>query len=358
MAMEDSKRQKVGSDKGVVIIVDFSANPHASLGDECVKRGYSLIDIDSHDDQKKVRFLPEDKAAESPCLAHITHSGKLDAQSLKPTLEQIRAACGESCIVACLNNSDNGGPLHEVLAEAFGVSANSPATFDRRRDKWTMMEAVRDAGLRATSESKVVDLAGAEAALADKFSPFPKVVVVKPTNAWASDGVTFCNSEDDVLRAVESLLGKDNSAGNINKELLIQEFLEGPEYELNVVSWDGVHKITEVSIYDQRPLPGHPSASHGLKMVTGNAPGVEEVVEYYLKVLYALDVKFGPTNGEIKLTPNGPCLVEMNYRCQGGSKMMQPLHQAAHGYSQVSAYLDAAQDLQSFIALPSGCSVH
>lgn len=81
---------------------------------------------------------------------------------------------------------------------------------------------------------------------------------------------------------------------------------------------------------------------------------VNLVVPYTFGVLDALGIRNGPSHGEVMMTPEGPCLVEMNCRTHGGDGAWVPLARAlTGGYSQVDATLDAfVPSAAGFAALP------
>lgn len=67
----------------------------------------------------------------------------------------------------------------------------------------------------------------------------------------------------------------------------------------------------------------------------------------------ALGVKNGPSHGEVMMTADGPCLVEMNCRAHGGDGNWRPLCRGlTGGYSQVEATVDAYLEKKTFFALP------
>jgi Phosphoribosylglycinamide synthetase, ATP-grasp (A) domain len=66
-----------------------------------------------------------------------------------------------------------------------------------------------------------------------------------------------------------------------------------------------------------------------------------------------MGVKNGPSHGEVMITENGPCLVEMNCRAHGGDGSWRPLCKAlTGGYSQVEATADAILEPEKFAKLP------
>lgn len=54
-------------------------------------------------------------------------------------------------------------------------------------------------------------------------------VIVKPIDSAGTEGVTFCRDEKTVIKAFNLYLNKENVFGIINKQMLVQEFLNGLE---------------------------------------------------------------------------------------------------------------------------------
>ena len=131
------------------------------------------------------------------------------------------------------------------------------------------------------------------------------------------------------------------------------EFLKGREYVVDHVSRDGVHKTMMVWVYDKRPANGSAFVYHGCLPVDINSPEARIVVPYIRRVLDAIGIKNGPSHGEVIMTSDGPCLVEMNCRARGGDAAWLPLARAlAGGYSQVESSVDAFIDSRQFMVTP------
>jgi hypothetical protein len=87
--------------------------------------------------------------------------------------------------------------------------------------------------------------------------------------------------------------------------------------------------------------------------VASDSPEAKILIPYVRRVLDALEYKNGPSHGEVMMTPDGPCLVEMNCRAHGGDGNWRPLCRAlTGGYSQVEASADAYLDKKAFMTLP------
>ena len=125
------------------------------------------------------------------------------------------------------------------------------------------------------------------------------------------------------------------------------------EYVVDHVSRDGVHKTCMVWVYDKRSANGAAFVYFGCHPVEIDSPEARLIIPYVRKVLDALGLKNGPSHGEVIMTPDGACLVEMNCRARGGDGNWRSLAVAlTGGYSQVDAAADSYLDQQQFMSLP------
>ena len=100
--------------------------------------------------------------------------------------------------------------------------------------------------------------------------------------------------------------------------VLCQEFLKGTEYVVDHVSRDGVHKTCMIWVYDKRVANGANFVYFGMKPVDPSTPLASILINYTRRVLDAMQILHGPSHGEVMMTEDGPCLVEMNCRAHGG----------------------------------------
>merc|ERR1719221_1561782 len=95
-------------------------------------------------------------------------------------------------------------------------------------------------------------------------------------------------------------------------------------------------------VYDKRPANGAAFVYYGMVPLEANSPIAHELILYVRRVLDALGIQNGPTHGEVIMTDDGPCLVEMNCRAAGADGCLLPIQRAlTGGVSQVDATLDA-----------------
>merc|ERR1712232_171928 len=115
----------------------------------------------------------------------------------------------------------------------------------------------------------------------------------------------------------------------------------------------GVHKTVGLWVYDKRPCNGAQFVYYGMLPVPSNSEVAQKIIPYVRGVLDAMQIKHGPTHGEVMMTNDGPCLVEMNCRTHGSDGVWIPLVKALHGgYCQVDVALDAFLDQEAFAKVP------
>jgi biotin carboxylase len=145
-------------------------------------------------------------------------------------------------------------------------------------------------------------------------------VVAKPTGSSGSDGVFFCQSEQDLSAAHEEIIGKLNPNGAVNNDIALQEFLAGDEYIVDTVSFKGKHLAVACWVYNKvRGLPWNPTAilSTQNKLLPPAGEKQDELISYVFRVLDAVGIQYGACHTEVMFTKRGPILVEVNNRMHG-----------------------------------------
>ncbi|MFD1830231.1 MULTISPECIES: ATP-grasp domain-containing protein [Streptomyces] len=305
-----------------VAIVDAysSANRLAPLLRE---RGHRVVHVQSTGRIPAVsapQFVPEDFDT------NIVHRG--DPAATASVLAEHRP-------VAVLPGGEVGVELADALSESLGLRTNGTAKSAARRDKFRMVETVRAAGLRGVEQLMTSD----EDEAVEWAGKLGGRVVVKPVRSSGSEGVRFCESGHEVRAAVRAVLGKDNAVASRNDAILVQEYLFGTEYYVNTVSMDGRHHVCDIWRTTHISANGVRDLLDGAHLLPRRGEVQEQLVAYTFAVLDALGVANGPAHTELKLTPDGPCLIESGARLCGGG--LPTLVRTALGESQLEWTADA-----------------
>ena len=331
-----------GSGEVVVVVDPYSTG--CLVAREIKKRGCLLIAL-------WTKGFAEEMKAHIPvsCGAMSYHSEVAEANSLAETATRVMAAAERMQLVACFAGGEAGVDLADALSEYLGLLTNG-TDIPNRRDKKVQQELIKKVGLRSVRQAGGSEFPAVESFL--RTEPFP--LVLKPIESAGSDGVKLCNTFQEAKDHFELLMQSQMVNGGACPAVLCQEFLRGKEYVVDHVSRDGVHKTMMVWVYDKRPANGSAFVYYGCVPVDSNSPEAKILIPYVRGVLDAMGVKNGPSHGEVMMTAEGPCLVEMNCRAHGGDGNWRPLCRAlTGGYSQVEAAAVAFLDKKEFDRLPN-----
>ncbi|MFD8594425.1 ATP-grasp domain-containing protein [Kitasatospora sp. NPDC059646] len=234
----------------------------------------------------------------------LVHDGDPDA--LAARLAELRP-------VAVLAGRETGVELADTLSEKLGLPTNGTALSEARRDKYLQIEALRARGVPAMRQLRTGD----EAELRSWHAQLGGTAVVKPLRGYWGDGVSFCDTPEESVAALRRLRGRGTILGEPIHQVVAQEYLVGAEYVLNTVSSEGAHQLTDAWRTDRISANGVRDLVVAQVLLRPDDPPVAELAGYGRRVLDALGIRHGAAHLEIKLTPDGPRLVEAGARMSG-----------------------------------------
>ncbi|MGW0535255.1 ATP-grasp domain-containing protein [Streptomyces sp. NPDC003032] len=305
------------------------------------------------------KYLPPEFTALGADLVHVQSTpefmpsmpapdlGGYAAALVHDDLEKTLVRLAEFAPVAVLAGQEPGVVLADLLSERLGLPTNGTGLSAARRDKYLMGEALRSAGLHRAEQTKGRDPDALVAWVRD-LADFP--VVVKPLNSAAGDGVFICADEQEVRQAAEEILGTRTIYGDTNAEVLVQSYLHGTEYVVDMVSYARRRYVCGVWEYQKRLLPSGRNIYDRERLLAPDEGPAPELTAYVERALDALGVHFGPTHAEVIVTPAGPALVEVGTRIAGN--MHPGFHDICAGGNQASltalAYLAPAHFMRDY----------
>ncbi|MFD4669600.1 ATP-grasp domain-containing protein [Lentzea sp. NPDC058450] len=294
--------------------------------------GYGCVRVQS---SPEVPILFRSSLSLDGYAANIVHDGDLD--------ETIRAVAAHEP-VAVVAGSEVGVEFADTLSEALGLPTNGTALSSARRDKFRMIETIKAAGVHGADQL----LVESEDQLAAWHADRGGRVVVKPIRGGGGDGVFFCDSPEESVRAYRALINRGNVYTSTNEAVVAQEYHFGAEYMLNTVSRDGHHHVCDIWKTSRISANGVLDLCDAVYLMKREGEVQQQLADYAYEVLDALGIRHGPAHIEIKMTPKGPCLVEVGARIAGGDLS----HYAflGVGESQVEWTVDAYVDPDRFMA--------
>lgn len=304
----------------IVVVDGFSTGRF--LADEFRRLGCRILHVSSCPAPPRVlkpSFRPMDYDRVVPWSS--------DVGSLVKTLAAVRP---DAIVAGC----DTGVYLADLLADRLGLPGNPPTTSCRRRDKYLMVQAMRFAGFPVPAQIKSDNL-NRLLRWAKRLDRWP--IVVKPLEGAGSQGVAVCRSPDDLTRAFAANIAAPNLLDIENREVVAQSYVDGTQLVVNTITLaEGIHYVTDVWRVALRDQPGRAIERIGLSLLVGRGHPLPLVQSFAGRVLDTLDVRFGAGNIDLRITSDGPVLLELNARVMGAT-MNRGALDAALGFTHASA---------------------
>jgi cysteine synthase A len=241
------------------------------------------------------------------------------------------------------STSEFAAPAVAELASWLGLPGNSRTAMETCRNKAALRNVLQAAGIRQPEFGILAegfDPAEAETVAARVGLP----CVVKPVDDSGSNAVLLCANLDEVVEHARSILAvRMNSRGlPTARAVLVERYLPGREYSVEMFGVAGEQVclgITEKSVGD---LPHFVELGHVFPapLPAADAAQLESAVR---AALAATGVDFGATHTELRLTADGPAVIEINPRLAGG--MIPELIHRASGVNVLQQQLRAALGL-------------
>lgn len=237
---------------------------------------------------------------------------------------------------------ESGVNLADKLSQYFDVPKNDYKKSLARRNKFTMIETIKNHGLLYANQIKTNNLQEILDWL--DLNKYEKIVL-KPLASSSSDGVFYCRDHREIKKAFDAIYQTKDMYNEINDEVLVQEFLDGDEYIVNTVSRDGIHCVSDIwkGVSMDKSLVSNDSYAEYISPVMSEH---KILSEYAKKVLDALGISNGPAHSEIRLTSDGPCLIETGARLAG--KVDFSAVENVCGTSQISLTAEAFLEPEIF----------
>ncbi|GAA2463838.1 ATP-grasp domain-containing protein [Actinocorallia cavernae] len=248
------------------------------------------------------------------------------------------------------------GALHVAarIAAELGLPGNSPEAVRAMRDKFLTGQRLTEAGVGTPDTRVAHTFSEARAAAAELGYP----LVLKPQASAASQGVTKVANETELGAAFDNITGlyapeafHDGAYSVPNvahiyaypqaQGVLIQEYVSGDEFAVDMVYGDGKYRL--LAIHD-KPYPfAEPHFIEGAYATPSALSESEQalLVDTAVAALKALGATVGGAHVEMRLTDEGPKIIEVNGRLGGTTAFVQESIRESTGVWGPREYLRA-----------------
>ena len=207
------------------------------------------------------------------------------------------------------------------INEELGLSGPNLATMVRATNKEKMRRAFEAGG--APSPRSFGAATEADALCAAR--QIEGALIVKPSRNSGSRGVTRVDSScnrGQLIEAFRRALGesRDNST-------VIEEFIEGPEFSVEILAWDGMAHVLAVTDKVTTGAPFFVETGHSqpTRFTDGERKTIEQAA---IAGVHALGLDWTAAHAEVRLSPRGPFLMEIGARLGGDFITTELVHRS------------------------------
>lgn len=209
-------------------------------------------------------------------------------------------------IVTC--QMENPLPLMARLAAKYDLLFPSEVVIERARNKYLMKKAFLAAKVPC-AQGQIID--NQEDLQQLDFTQWQFPLIIKPVDSYSSRGVYRVNSKQELLdRYTEAL--RYSSTGQV----LVEEFLEGPEVSVEAVTFRDETHVIQITDKVITPYPNTVELAH-YQPSQLSALQLKQIGEVVQAAIKALGIDFSGSHAELKLTPQGPKMIEIGARLGG-----------------------------------------
>ncbi|MGM9334570.1 pyridoxal-phosphate dependent enzyme [Streptomyces murinus] len=243
-------------------------------------------------------------------------------------------------IAGITTTSDFYVPAAARLARWLGLPGNPPEAVTACRDKSALRALLEGAGVRQPRYAVVRDASEVAAAVARTGLP----CVVKPADDSGSVNVLLCADEATATAHAERVLAVTTNVRGMPtaRTVLVEEYLDAPEYSVEMFTWDGRAECVGIT---EKSVTGTPHFVEHRHLFPAPLPAetAQRITETVTAALDAAGIRLGATHTEVKLTAEGPAVIEINPRPAGG--MIPELIRLATGVDLLEQQLRTAVGL-------------
>ncbi|HOU95415.1 MAG TPA: ATP-grasp domain-containing protein [Bacteroidales bacterium] len=224
-------------------------------------------------------------------------------------------------------------PVRSVASvnECLGLPGISSKVALNATDKVAMMECFKDYEVPIPWFKVVSSKIEFENLLKTIWPPF----ILKPNDSSGSRGVILVNDKEKADKGYDYAKAFSNSG-----LVLVEEYMQGPEVSVEIITYNGKSSVLAVTDKITTGPPYFVEMGHSQPSLLPFET-VEKIKEVAIKAVKAIEIDNSPSHVEIKVTHNGPKLVELGARL-GGDCITTHLVPLSTGIDMVKASIQLA----------------
>jgi len=215
---------------------------------------------------------------------------------------------------AIVNVDDATTVVAAQAATRLGLVSNSVDAARITRDKYLARRALQRAGLLHPRFRRIT--VDADPKVEARRAPFP--CVLKPVAQSASRGVIRANDPTEFQAAFQRIAAMLAADGKGQRKIVVEAFIPGPEVALEGLLDRGTLRV--LALFDKPdPLDGPFFEETIYVTPSRHSEAVQsQIVETVERAAAAFGLRHGPIHAELRLSPDGPVILEVAARSIGG----------------------------------------
>ena len=234
----------------------------------------------------------------------------------------------------CSIASDLATVTVNYIANSLGISGNSLEATLKSTNKYFMRMAFAQNG-DPSPKGYLVD---SECKLKDLQLEYP--IIIKPTDRSGSRGITKLDDSKGLKEAFNYALTE-----SFEKKVMIEEYVEGKEYSVECISYNGIHHFLALTEKFTTGAPNFIEIGH-FEPASVDQFTLDRIIKVIFHALDTLEIKNSASHSEIKINRNGEIkIIEIGGR-MGGDCIGSDLVQYSTGIDYVKAVIQVACGLE------------
>jgi len=195
-----------------------------------------------------------------------------------------------------------------AVANALNLPGIRYEVAEMSTNKIKMRERLKEKGIPVPNFKGIWTLKEAKDAIDELGLP----LVIKPSDNMGARGVRKISVKDELISAFF-----EAKNASVNGEVIIEEFMDGPELSIDALVYNGEVLITGVADRIIEMEPYFVETGHIMPSELPNRD-IENSCQLMKNGIKALGIDFGAAKGDIKITSRGPKIGELAARLSGG----------------------------------------
>ncbi|MFN7116801.1 MAG: ATP-grasp domain-containing protein [Saprospiraceae bacterium] len=249
-------------------------------------------------------------------------------------------------IVTC--QMENPLLLMASLAQEFNFRFPTPEVIKRSRNKYLMKKAFLQEQVPC---AKGMLIENAEHFQSLNFAKWSFPLIIKPVDSFSSRGVFRLENKSELLHYYNESVKYAS-----NGQVLIEEFLEGPEVSVESITFEGVTTVVQITDKVITAYPYTVEMAHYQPSILSKETQ-DCIKKIVTQAIDALGIDNTGSHAELKITAEGPKMIEIGARL-GGDYISSYLTSLSTGVNMNRAIAQVAMgetpDLQATTHYHSG----